>query len=322
MRAALAIALLIIPSSVAVGFDYAYPAGVKDVPLSAFNSASAMGAFASSYRATLTGATWQPGTCTLTNGSVIAPGETRVVSCGFVGGPTLSVKVRAPSIIDAAKPYVAVFPAWGSDEPAALSFVADGYVTVHVKFEDWFDALAPLYNQNGYLPVWGVIADRIMDQVEAILPAHTGEAIVSSATGSLVAPFYALYRSDVRSIVTNGVLLSLDWLRRNYRFDTVPNFWDHGLALSYTPIYLTMAPTPTQWQMGTADGFYPDNTPLAASPHFSGTPRDQTTDEVLGQFLVLEKGWALLGGAAEMHVGSEGHLAVDYSAALAFVAAH
>lgn len=302
--------------------EWVYASGVRDVPLSAFDDCETMSEFVGNYADELKTITWQPGPCNLIGQRPIQPGETRVVSCAFSSGPTLSVTVRAPAVVDPKKPAVTVFPAWGADGPSAVSFANDGYITVLVRFQDWYDALAPLYNQNGYLPIWGVIADRIMDQVNAILPAHEGEAVVSSATGSLVAPFYVLYRADVRVIVTNGVLLSLDWLRRNYRYTAWPNIWDHGLAISYTPIYLTMAHIPTQFQMGRADAFFPNIAPVPGAPSFSGYPRGQMTDEVLGQFLVLQKGWDLMGNKASMFIGPQSHLAVDHPAALAFVAEH
>lgn len=317
-----AIAALVLTASAAAAYEWSYSQLVQDVPMTAFESLSAMQTWAVGYETALKNATWQPSTCNLVNPPSIGLGQTVTLTCSFPSGPSLSVKVRTPTAIDAAKPMVVVLPAWGADEPAAVSFQADGYVTVHIKFQDWHTALTALYAANGYLPIWGVIADRIMDQVEPLLPAHDGEAVVSSATGSLVAPFYAMYRTDVRSVVTNGVLLSLDWLRRNYRYAGLPNIWDHAMAISYTPVYLTMLGTPAQWQMGTADGFYPNPLALPASGGFAGAPRGQTVDEVLGQFLVLEKAWDMAEAPIEMAIGPQGHTAVNYAAALAFVAAH
>lgn len=299
---------------------YTYFPNMTDIPVEALFDATAAGNFVSSFRTTLRNATAKASACNAVNTTPIVAGETRNAAFSFPSGPTLNVTVKAPSVIDPDKPVVVVLPAWGGGTGNETDlFLADGYIVVLIRFQDWFTALAPLYNSSGYLPIWGMVADRIMDALEPLLPAHDGEVISSSATGSLVAPFYAMYRSNVKAIVTNGVMLSLDWLRRNYRITGLANIWDHGLVVSYAPIFVTMAPVPVQHQMGTADGFWPNPAPQPASGTFEGVARGQDIVEVFGFYSILESVANNVGQSIELHQGAQGHLAIDYPAALAFI---
>ena len=326
IRAAFVIALLALALPAhAQQYSYTYRSDAEDVPMSALASGSGLSAWASTFENYARSVTPAIGTCALTDTTPIPAGSVVTRSCAFGSGPTLSVKIRTPTTITASRPAIFVLSAWGvgANETVGAAAAADGYVAVEVSYQDWYSALAPLYPSGGYLPVWGRVAARIMDQVDAVLPAHDGYSVISSATGSLVAPFFVTWRTtQPRAIVTNGVLLSLDWLRRNYRYPGLPNIWDIGYVGSFTPVYLTMAPTPTQWQMGTTDAFWPDLGPLPPSGPFVGTDRGQTSDEAYGQFLVLQRGWSVLGGATTLHTGTQGHLEPDYAAAIAFIAAH
>lgn len=297
-------------------YEYAYRPDARDLSFASIVTGSGYTANASAFKAYIRNATPAISACALTDTSAVLLGATQTRGCAFPAGPTLNVRVRTPAAVTPSRPVIYLLSAWGN---AAADTVgsraqADGYVVVELTYQYWVDALAPLYGAGGFTPVWGRVAALVADQVEPVLPAHTGSAVISSATGSLVAPYFLLWRDPPRAVVTNGVLLSLDWLRRNYRVG--PNYWDLGYVNSYAPVFLTMAPAPTQWQMGTTDAFWPNTAPL---PNAS---RGQGADEAFGLFSTLERGWTLSGGDADLYLGAQGHLEPDYAAAIAFIAAH
>ena len=320
MRAVLALLFALsfaVPASAQAQHDYAYWADARDIPFAALESGAGIPAWVADFEAYIEGATPAISACAVTNATPIAPASTVTRGCAFPSGPTLNVTVRTPATIAPGRPVIYVLSAWGNvqNETVGIQAKADGYVVVELTYQYWYEALAPLYGAGGYLPVWGRIASRVAEQVEPLLPAHSGYAVISTATGSLIAPYFVMWRSQPRAVVTNGVLLSLDWLRRNYRVG--PNFWDLGYVNSYAPVFLTMAPAPVQWQMGTSDAFWPSTAPLEGH-----TLRGQSTDEAYGLFATLDRGWGLLGGETEIHFGANGHLAPDYAAAMAFVEAN
>lgn len=318
--AALLFALsLTAPAWAQAQYTYAYRTDAQDVPFAALEDGAGFAAWASGFESFAESATPALSVCALTNTAPIPPASTVTRGCAFPSGPTLNVTVRTPTTITPGRPVIFVLSAWGNvqNETVGTQAKADGYVVVEMTYQYWYDALAPLYASGGYLPVWGRAAARVAEQIEPVLPAHSGYAVISSATGSLIAPYFVMWRSQPRAVVTNGVLLSLDWLRRNYRIANVPNMWDLGYVNSYAPVFLTMAPAPVQWQMGSTDAFWPQ---IAGLPGY--TLRGQTTDEVFGLFETLDRGWNLLGGDTHIHFGTNGHLEPDYAAAIAFVEAH
>lgn len=305
-------------------YDYAYRSTAWDVSYADMSSSSSFSSFKSEMVTKLVSANVLISAGTLTNTTPPALGSTTSYSVSFPSGPTLASLVRIPSSIDSTKPVIYVFSAWGNaaNETMGALFQADGYIVVEIQYQSWYAGLSALYTNYGYLPVWGVVAHRVAEAIDQILPSHSGYSIVSSATGSLVTPFFVLYHQTPKAIVTNGVLLSLDWLRRNYRYPGTPNIWDLGYVDSYTPVFMTMACIPMQFQIGTADSFYPDVSPISPSSPYTGSDRGQTLDESYGQYLLLEKSWHLSGTTIELSKTAMGHLEPDYTKALVFIQAH
>lgn len=339
--------LALLPAAMAASADYpypGYPVTPLDIPLATVLDPDP--ATFTAWQATATtkikagmaqgaGTLWSAGN--LTNSSPLPLNSFLAKTVSFPSGPTLGIGIRTPAVIDPDKPVIYVLSAWGRVlvETIGAAFQADGYIVVECPYETWYktNVYGGLPATYGYTQLFARSCFRVIEAIEPVLGAHTGNAIVSTATGSLVAPFLAVWLRDAgktpRSMVANGVLLSLDWLRHwNPTGSPVPLFWDINRSNfgtnGFETIWAAIAPIPTQFQMSPQDAFYPGWGPIPPYNGLSGTARGTMTIEVYGMFAMLRDLWAKL-GSSDMVLAppaSNGHLEPDYPAALSFVQAH
>jgi hypothetical protein len=199
-----------------------------------------------------------------------------------------------------------------------MSFAEAGYV-VWAPQHLFYKALAPLYDEFDHTLVWAKVESVLLDAIRPHLPQYDQMAIAGLSSGGLTGPTMMAFRSDIKVGVFAGSLLSLDYLRENYRIKGHPNQWDMRMLTSYAPLYMLIAPRPVQWQMGRKDDFFPSTSPMAPKDNwFPGTPRGVMTSEVVGEFLMLKEVWGKMGAPVSLLLHSGGHN-FDFEAGAAFI---
>lgn len=211
-----------------------------------------------------------------------------------------------------------------ADNAWPLLLVKAGYIvwTPNSMYHEGFDVAA---QAHGYIPLWTKIVSQGLDYVGmhffARLP-HMGYAALGLSSGGHIAFSLMAYRSDIRAGIFAGADQSLGFLREQYVIKGHPDCWEIPGIASYTTIWSLLAPRPVQFQMGERDEFFPDGKPFSpVAPSFKGTKRDQTTDEIAGQYLILRELWKRHGAASNInyHKHNGGH-EMDVAAAIKFIA--
>ena len=119
--------------------------------------------------------------------------------------------------------------------------------------------------------------------------------------------------------VFSGILTPLDYKRENYRIKNHSNNWDIRFLYSFVPLYALIAPRPIQFQMGRNDAWFPKTTPaLPKGNWFPGTPRGVSSEEMVGEYLLLKNIWGKYNKSISLSIHDGGH-EVDYLGAERFI---
>lgn len=186
-------------------------------------------------------------------------------------------------------------------------FVKAGYV-VWAPGHLFYDALPQFRPAHDYHILWTKMESVMLDAALPLIPAHEGTAVVGLSSGGTTGAFLMAYRRDIGVGVFAGSLVSLGYLRENYRVVNHPDQWDVRMLMSYAPVWALIAPRPVQWQMGRRDGFFPRTTPLGPiGSWFPGTRRGVMTTEMVGEFLAMREIWRKAGGDISLSIHDGGH---------------
>jgi hypothetical protein len=318
-----------------LGYDWEYDnANIIDPPLDALlGDATAIGNWVSANRSSLVApivnapvpvptsvwdGEWQtmPGDYQLTTvRTEYAPGSllyNKVIG-GFVG---------KPAVVDPAKPLIIALHGHEVDHrgepPVKLwldhwwpeAMVQAGYVVItpsHLPY-DQLGSLAPNHDYHAVWTkfVWDIVTASM--GMPSGMPAFSGMVAAGLSSGGTTASMLMAWRPEISRGVFSGSLLSMEFMRQNYRIPGHPDSWNLRNVYGYMPYYLLCADRRVQWQLGQGDSFYPDHTALAPiNPWFPGTDRDVMTTEVLGDYLPVRDAANKLGGVADLLIHSGGH---------------
>lgn len=252
----------------------------------------------------------------------------------FPSAPTFGTLLAVPDVIDPNKPVIIAIHGHELPERGTTpwnmfnagywpeKWAQAGYV-VFAPSHLWYSQLAYYQNLgNSHHTTWVMMLSRLLDAVQPFLPAHDGMVATGLSSGAVSASFLMAYRDDISKGVFAGSLIGLTFLRENYRIAGQPNNWDMKHLFDYTPIYALMSPKPVQWQIGRADTFFPRTAPVApVSSYFPGLPRPVSTQDFLGEWLLIKRLWEIKGGTPDLYVHGAGHI-FDFDAAKTFVESH
>lgn len=252
----------------------------------------------------------------------------------FPGGPDIPTLLAVPDVIDPTKPIIIAIHGHEIPErgtvPASMfnpgywpeKWAQAGYV-VWVPSHLWYTQLAPqIAAGHSHHIVWTKMLSRVLDASIPYFPGHNGMVATGLSSGGVGASFLMAYRSDIDKGVFAGSLISLDYMRENYRIQGHPNQYDVKQIFDYAPIYALIAPKPAQWQMGRQDTFFPKTTAVGPSgTAFPGLPRPVSAQDFMGEWLLMKRVWEIKGGTPDLYVHSGGHI-FDFPAAKTFVEAN